>query len=253
MNRKLSSFLLIFAILLSFALNYNSALQKPIISYLNSIKYFYHNTITTINETINQHFYQRDNIIQLQKKLKLYEKNHLISHQIASELNRLYQENNATFNANPNVELAQGLSYVTLGDMNKLWLHMNDFNSSKIYGLVYKEHSAGIVISKNSQPLALLNSDPKCTYAVSIGSNRVPGIIHGTNQEEMYVEFIPSWMKIKVGDEVHTSGLDNLFFSNILVGRVTAISQAQGYQNATVLPYFKDREAGYFHVIKNIR
>jgi rod shape-determining protein MreC len=253
MNKKLSSFLLVFALLFGFALNYSSAVQTPILNYLNSIKYFYHSLLNSISTTTEQHFFQKEHIAKLQEKLKVYEKTHLISHQIASELNHLYQENNATFNSNPNVELVQGLSYATLGDINKVWLHMDDFNTSKIYGLTHKEQTAGIVIAKNGEPLALLNSDPKCSYAVFIGDNSVPGIIHGTNKEKMLIEFIPSWMQIKVGDEVLTSGLDNLFFSNILVGRVTSVSQSQGYQNAQVTPYFKEHKIGYFHVIKSVR
>ncbi len=253
MSRKFSRFLLIIALLLGFALNYNNTLQSPIISYLNNIKLFYHSALTQIQDAINQHFYQQEHIQALQKKLKLYEKNHLISHQIASELNKLYQENNATFKSNPDLTLVQGLSYVTLGDMNKIWLHMDDFNSSKIYGLLNKERVAGIVISKNNQPLALLNNDPKCSYAVYIGENKAPGIIHGKNQKEMLIEFIPSWIKINVGDEVVTSGLDNLFFSNILVGKVSAISKSQGYQNAVVTPYYNKTEIGFFHIIKRIR
>jgi rod shape-determining protein MreC len=253
MNKKLSGFLLIFALLFGFALNYSSAVQTPILHYLNSVKYFYHSLLNSVSDTIDQHFFQKERIAALQEKLKIYEKTHLVSHQIASELNRLYQENNASFDSNPDVELVQGLSYATLGDINKVWLHMDDFNRSKIYGLTHKEQTAGIVISKNGEPLALLNSDPKCSYAVSIGDNSVPGIIHGTKKKEMLIEFIPSWMHIKVGDEVLTSGLDNLFFSNILVGKVTAISQSQGYQNAQVLPYFHEEKIGYFHVIKSIR
>jgi rod shape-determining protein MreC len=130
---------------------------------------------------------------------------------------------------------------------------MDDFNQSKIYGLVYKEKAAGIVISKNAQPLALLNNDLKCSYAVYIGDAKIPGIIHGKNHKEMLIEFIPSWMKVNIGDEVVTSGLDNLFFNDILVGKVTAINQSQGYQNALVAPYYTENEIGYFHVIKKIR
>ncbi|RUM64706.1 MAG: rod shape-determining protein MreC [Sulfurimonas sp.] len=253
MNKKLVGFLLIFALLVAFALNNSTLVQNFVIAPLNNIKQLYHTAFSYARDTVNQHFYQQEYLEQLQEKLKLYEKNHLISHQIASELNRLYQENNATFSSHPDLALVQGLSYVTLGDMNKIWLHMDDFNSSKIYGLVHKERVAGIVIAKNNQPLALLNNDPKCSYAVSIGKHKAPGIIHGRNQQEMLIEFIPSWIPIHVGDEVVTSGLDNLFFSNILVGTVTKLSQSQGYRNATVLPYYQESDIGFFHVITQVR
>ncbi len=253
MNRKLLGFLLIFALLVAFALNNSTLIQNSVIGPLNSIKQFYHTSFTQVRDAVNQHFNQKEYLLYLQEKLEIYEKNHLISHQIASELNRLYEENNATFASHPDVALVQGLSYVTLGDMNKIWLHMDDFNRSKIYGLVHKERVAGIVIAKNNQPMALLNNDPKCSYAVSIGEKKAPGIIHGRNQKEMLVEFIPSWMPVSVGDEVVTSGLDNLFFSNVLVGVVTQVSQSQGYQNAVVLPYYQESDIGFFHVITQVR
>jgi rod shape-determining protein MreC len=126
---------------------------------------------------------------------------------------------------------------------------MKDFNTSKVYGLVSGGVSAGIVTFKHDQPMALLNSDYKCSYTVFIGKKRAPGIVHGQNTKEMLVEFIPNWIKLEVGDEVYTSGLDNLFFAGLKVGKVLKITQSQGFQNALIEPYYDVTQPGYFHVI----
>jgi rod shape-determining protein MreC len=130
---------------------------------------------------------------------------------------------------------------------------MNDFNSSKIYGLVYKDSVAGIVISKDSKPIALLNGDIKSSYAVFVGEDDAPGIAHGNNDNTIIVNFIPSWINIKVGDEVISSGLDNLFFRGLKVGKVLSIKKSQGYQSVVVDPYFKSKEPRYFYVITEVQ
>ena len=84
-----------------------------------------------------------------------------------------------------------------------------------------------------------------------IGKKRAPGIVHGKNTEEMLVEFIPNWISIEVGEEVYTSGLDNLFFIGLKVGKVLEVTQSQGFQNAKIKPYFDVTKPEYFQVIMN--
>ena len=64
----------------------------------------------------------------------------------------------------PEVETVRVISYAKLPYFQKLWVDFKDYNSSKIYGLIYNNQAAGIIISgtKNSA-LALLNGDPKCS------------------------------------------------------------------------------------------
>lgn len=253
MNKELLGFLFIFIAFFTGALYYTNTIQGPFITLVNGIKSTYFNTTTYISEGIEEHFYQQDTIQELREKNKLYEKNHLMMHQFANELNALFDENNSSFKLNPHVALVRALSYAKFGDTNKVWLQMNDFNTSKIYGLVHQELVAGIVISRHNKPLALLNGDVKSSYAVYVGDENAPGIVHGNNGQNLVLDFIPTWMKIKVGDEVITSGLDQLFFKGLKVGKVISISQAQGYQNAIIAPYFDATQPEYFHVIKEVR
>jgi len=253
MNKELFSYFFVIIALIVGALYYNNTIQSPIISALNSLKTAYHNSNQSINDTIDEHFFQAEEINNLKAKLQTYENNHLVMQELASEIHDLYKEKNSTLQANPNVELVRAIAYEEFGNFNRLWIEIPEYNSSKIYGLTYKELVAGIVISKNSRALALLNQDIKSAYAVYVGTNSAPGIAHGNHGENLIVNFIPAWFKIHKGDEVITSGLDNIFFKGLKVGRVLSVSSSQGYQNAIIEPYYKSYEPSYFHIIRSIR
>ena len=253
MNKKLFSFLSILIALFVGALYYSNTIQAPLISIQNQIKINYHNSIKFMEDSFNKHFFQADNISSLQEKLDKYENNHLVMQQLASEINDLYKENNSSLKTEPKVELIRTISYEKFGDLNRIWLEVPEYNSSMIYGLTYKEIVAGIVISKNDRALGLLNKDIESSYAVSIGSEHAPGIAHGNNGENLVVKFIPAWVEIKEGDEVITSGLDNIFFKGLKVGRVMSFTKSQGYQNATIKPYYKANDPGYFHMIRSVK
>jgi len=235
------------------ALYYNNLIQSPIISALNSIKSSYLNTIEFFENKIDKHIFQAKKIENLKNKLQKYENNHLVMQELASELNNVYNENNSSLKTNPNVELVRAISYKKFGNLNRLWMDIPDYNASKIYGLIYKESVAGIVIAKNNKPLALLNSDIKSAYSVYVGKEKAPGIAHGNNGENIVINFIPAWFNIKQGDEVITSGLDNIFFKGLKVGKIISVSKSQGYQNAVVEQYYKANEPSYFQMIRSVK
>lgn len=252
MNKELLSFLTIFIALIVGAIYYSSPIQDPIISALNSVKSSYHSSVEYVQNKFHQHLFQSEHIEELEAKLKLYEKNHLVQNQLAHEIKDLFA-NKSTFHADPRVELTRSISYVKFGDMNKVWLEINDLNSSKIYGLVFKDLVAGIVVFQSKKPMALLNKDIKSLYSVYVGKQNAPGIAHGNNASTLIVKFIPTWFDIKVGDEVTTSGLDNIFFKGLKVGKVLSVNIAEGYQSAVIEPYYKSNDPDYFYVIKSVR
>jgi len=235
------------------AMYYNNLIQSPIISALNSIKSSYLNTIDFFENKIDKHVFQAQEIENLKNQLQKYENNHLVMQQLASELNDIYKENNSSLKTNPKVELVRAISYEKFGDLNRLWMDIPDYNASKIYGLTYKELVAGIVIAKNNKPLALLNSDIKSAYSVYVGKEKAPGIAHGNNGKNIVINFIPAWFNIKQGDEVITSGLDNIFFKGLKVGKIISVTKSQGYQNAVVEQYYKANEPSYFHMIRSVK
>jgi rod shape-determining protein MreC len=253
MNKKLLSFFFILIVLFTSAIYYNSSIQSPIISTLNFIKTQYKESISFVQNTIDTHFFQAQEIHNLKEKLEKFEKNHLVMQQLASEINDLYKANESPLKTDPKVSLVRAISYEKFGNTNRVWIDIPDYNSSKIYGLIYKEMVAGIVISKHERALALLNRDIKSSYAVFVGKDHAPGIVHGNNDNYLVVKFIPAWYSISVGDEVITSGLDNIFFKGLKVGRVLSITKAQGYQNAVIEQYYNSNDPNYFHLIRRTK
>jgi len=253
MNKKLLSFFSIFIALIVGAFYYTNIIQSPFISTLNNIKSIYRDSTEFINKQINKHFFQAQQISSLEEKLQKYENNHLVMQQLASEINDLFIQNHSKLKTDPNVELVRTISYQKFGDLNKVWLEIEDYNSSKIYGLTYNEYVAGIVVPDNERALGLLNKDIKSSYSVYIGDEKAPGIAHGNNSKNLIVKFIPAWFSIKKGDKVVTSGLDEIFFKGLKVGTVISVTKSQGYQNAVIEPYYKANDPNYFHMIKKIK
>ena len=253
MKREVLGIFILFVILFSISLYFSTGLQSPVLSMTDSVKNSYKNSISSINESIEEHFTQKKSIQELRTKLKLYEESHLLLHQVATELNALFIENNSSFKVNPKVTLVRTISYVNFGDINKVWIDTPPFKDNRVFGLVHRENVAGIIVMYEGRPMALLNGALKSSYAVYVGKNQAPGIVHGLNKKELIVEFIPTWIKIKVGDEVLTSGLDELFFPGLKVGKVVSIERSQGYQNAIITPYYNASEPDYFHLIKSIQ
>lgn len=252
MTKKGPVFLFV-TLLVTTAIYFSSSLQSPILSILLAIDERWHDFTDSINYSYEEHLDQQRTIRRLRSDLALYQTSHLVYHQMATEFNALLHENNSTFEYRPEVALVRTIAYADFGDLNKLWLKMDEFNASKLYGLIYNEKTAGIVTERNKKPLALLNGDPKCSYAVFVGDIKAPGIVKGQNSATMTVQYIPTWLQVSVGDEVITSGLDNLFFTGIKVGVVTSIERSQGYQSATIRPYFLGKSPDYFHIIKSVR
>jgi rod shape-determining protein MreC len=252
MSKKAFAFLLLL-LLLAGSVFFSSTLQSPLLSMLQSVNRGWNNLATGLDNRIEEHFKQQETIRNLRKEADLYRRSHLMLHEMATEFNALLAENNSSFRYDPRVALARTISYANFADTNKLWLQMDDFNASRLYGLIYNETAAGIVTQRDGRPLALLNGDYQCTYAVFVGPNKAPGIVRGRSSDTMLVQYIPTWIGISVGDDVVTSGLDYLFFEGIKVGKVRSIKLTGGYQSAVIEPYYKGNDPDYFHVITRIR
>ena len=253
MNKQTLSLALILALVVGGALYFTNLLQSPIVRFTLLIKSSYHDSIEAIEHTIEEHFNQQSTIIDLREKNRYYEKQLLHFHQIADDYQKLIQEENSTIQTDAKVELVRTLSYVRFGDPYRVWIEMNNFDVKKVYGLLYRGYTAGIVVSNNNRAMALLNGDVKSSYAVNIGAAMAPGIVRGNNERRLIVEFIPTWIPISVGDEVETSGLDRIFLAGLKVGRVVSITRASGYQSAVIEPYFYGKNPAYFHVITQVR
>lgn len=253
MNKELFGFLFVFLSLIIGALYYSNTVQAPVISSLNYVRSTYHKGVKLATYTINRHINQSQEIQRLTEQLEQYENNHLVMQQLASEVNDLFEANKSPLKLDPKVELVRAIAYEKFGNFNRLWIDMDDYNSSKVYGIVYKEIVAGIVINKNERPLALLNTDSKSTYAVQIGSSLATGIAQGDNKKHILVKYIPAWFEINKNDEVVTSGLDKVFFKGLKVGKVLSVTKEHGFQTALVEPYYTSKDPSYFHMIRKTK
>ena len=250
MNRDFVAIFLITAALLVVIVKYNSVVRGEFIDILNGAKMTYWRVYDNVNSTIKQHLYQKEQIEKLSNELTQYKKDRILLQSIATEFNHVMDEYNVSLIKKQTVKLARAISYVQFGDLNKIWLKMKDYNSSKVYGMLSNGYTAGIVVEKYGRAMGLLNGDIKCSYAVNVGKTKAPAIVRGKgNAQTMVAEFIPTWMKVSKGDEVVTSGLDNLFFEGIKVGVVQSVKKMQGYQNAIIMPYADTLHAHYFSVI----
>jgi rod shape-determining protein MreC len=253
MNKQRLTLALFLLLSVGGALYFSPFLQSPFLHLSKAIKIIYLNQVETIQSVILKHISQEKTILTLQQRNQYYERELLTLHQVADEYHNLLQEQNSTLKIAPSVALVRTLSYVRMGDLHKLWIDMDHFNPAQVYGLLYRGYVAGIVVAKDKRPMALLNGDMKSSYAVSVGNSQAPGIVRGTNGRHLVVEFVPTWIPISVGDEVLTSGLDQIFLSGLKVGKIVSISKASGYQSAVVKPYFYAKNPTYFHIITKVR
>ncbi len=253
MNKQKLFSAALLALAVSGALYFTGLLQAPLLQMSLALKSSYLDATEAVHSTFEEHFSQQQTILTLHEKNRHYEKELLRLHQVAEEYRNLLREHNTTLTTAADVELVRALSYVRFGDPHKLWIEMETFNPKQVYGLLYRGYAAGIVVSNGGRAMALLNGDVKSSYAVNVGASMAPGIVRGNNAKRLVVEFIPTWIPISVGDEVTTSGLDQIFFSGLKVGKVISIAKAQGYQSAVVEPYFYGKNPAYFHVITKVR
>lgn len=215
---------------------------------VNEIKAKYIEHVISTEELVFKYFKQIQTIEDLKRQNK-----DLVKYQSLYKSSKEDNENiiNAISSISlveEDVTLAKVLSYVHLNDFSKVWLDIKK-TDTKIEGLIDGKYSAGIVISKSGYAQALLNGNEKSNYAVYIGKNKAPGITHeNPSKQFITIKFVPIWININIGDEVTTSGMDNIFFEGLKVGTVVSIKKMADIQEATVLPYSKALEKKYFHI-----
>lgn len=249
MKNKIKLFLLIgLLVVCSFFI---SNIRVIFLDIFNSVIVFVDNIRQDTENKISEHFNHVEEIKDLRKQNVELEHLATLSTTFAYELNTILSDkNSATYE--PNVLLTKALSYVNIGDYNKIWMDFKDFNTSKIYGLLHHGKTAGIIISKDNRPLGLLQTDPDCVFSVYIGENKIAGIATG-NYKNIEIKYIYQWTNPKIGDEVYTSGLDGIFFGGVPVGKITEIKEQDLYKSAIVEPDNTIEVPSYLYVITKTR
>jgi len=228
-------FLLLFIYLILISFYVSDTLKKVFLDSTDKVLISFYSFIDFSKNKIAQHINQAEQIKNLQAKNEELQERAALLTAFNYELNDLLADNNSTL-FKPYAKLVRALSYAKIGDSNKIWLDFRDYNSSKVYGLMRDGATAGIVINDTGRPLALLQNDPKSTFVVYIGERKIPGVAKG-NGKGVEIKYIAKWLEPQIGDEVYTSGLDDIFFGGVAVGKVTGVIDETIYLTATIDTY----------------
>jgi len=242
-----------FILFLAISLGYIFDVDKKFAGNINpfaSLKQFYINTASSLKDTKEEYFTQVETIKRLQEENKEL-KNYKLKYEASkNKLDSLLASLNNNNTVTDQIRFTRVLSYINFDNYTKVWLDLEKKDDT-ILGIISDDYAAGIVVNQDGKAKALLNGNEKSNYAIFIGENKAPGIIHSKKNSNLLIaKFIPSWFKIKKGDEVITSGRDNIFFEGLKVGKVVSIKKMQDIQEAVILPYAKVLKQKAFFVYK---
>lgn len=249
-NKILSIYIVIIIVL--FLLELNSGIIKSSLAISNYLKENISSAISYVGEYIDTHISQANEI----ERLKIIEKQKeaqdieiMAMNDVLSDILPLLDINKKP--ALPITHLVKAYSYVNMGQYSQVWLESIDdktYSENEVYGLIRNGYAAGIALKKDNQLLGILNGDSKLSYSVYIGNGKSIGVLK-SSIKGVIVEYIYAWSEINVGDEIITSGLDDIFFEGVKVGKVKAIRQEYGYMVVDVALYNENNDIGYFWLV----
>ncbi len=242
-KRYLFIFILV-VIFLSYIFKVDKLVSQNLSTLNENIKNSYISVISYLDFSFSKHINQKKQIVAFKKQILENEKYKILYFKTLN--NPKHDENNT-------LDIARVISYVDFNDFSKVLLKSNR-KSKNISALLTKEgYSAGIAIVKNNQLIGYLNHNKKCNYAVYIGKKLIPGIFQGNGKKEnITIKHIPIWQKINIDDDVITSGMDNIFYKGIKVGRVIKIKSLSDTQEVIVEPYANVYNKKYFYIPKSV-
>jgi len=245
MNKKY--LYLITAIFLIVVFYFQQEIKSNTLYIFNQTKSIVFDYLTFIKEGISTHFNQAEQIKLLKQKNKKYT-NYIAS--IQPKIDTCKKLQNFKYIKNPKVTFTQTISYAKLPDITSIYIDYFEKNLTIPRGLIYNNQAAGIVIkSIKNFSLVYLNNNPKTSYTVFIGKDKIPGILFGG--DKVIIKYIPKYHPIKKGDRVITSGLDHIFYEGIDVGVITNIIQKKLYQEAIIEPFYNPLHPTFFYVVRN--
>jgi rod shape-determining protein MreC len=247
-------FVLLFIIAsLSYLFEVDELLIKKF-TFFNDLKISYINKGISISSSLEKYFDQATKIEELTIENKELREYKILYNTTQKQLDAVkeFLVNIELNQSRPKIELVKVLSYVSFNDFTKVWIDKKP-EDDNILGLITENYAAGILVNKDGRSVGLLNGNKESSYAVFIGEGKSPGIITSSkNQDELLIKYIPIWAEINKGDEVITSGMDNIFFEGLKVGRIIEITSLPDMKIATVKPYVNVLKKKYFYSYKNV-
>lgn len=248
--RRLFLWILFLAIAFFLSIQISKELQAKVLYLSDSVKVGILNLNENFSNIIFRYFNQVQQIKELTNALEDKEKIQYFYNALKSEYDALMQ----TLDSKPNsmaITLARMLSYVEINNYTKVWLEKNENlkqRENTIFGLISDNKVAGIAVMQSNRLMGYLNGSEKCSYSVVIGDKKIPGVAKYDLNRGFVVDYIPLYPRVEVGEQVVTSGLDDIFYPGILVGVVESIEEQQGYQIASVKPAIQKAMAFYWLV-----
>ncbi len=250
---KKRSFLLLIALIIALIISakYNGAIKGFILDFINPIKMTY----LKLTRISDNYLEEQKNIIRLKKENEKLNKLLINQANYIEQLTKIYKLL-PSLSKLPykSIYLVDTISYVKLNRLNEIILtnpKKVKLKEDKLYGLIQKDVAAGIARKINGKLYGYLLSHPQCRFSVIIGKEKISGIAQGDNKNGMIVKFIPRNSKIKIGDIVKTSGLDNIFFPDIPVGVVKGVKTLSTYKLAQISIYAKLENPNIFFLISD--
>lgn len=241
------------------AIELNKGIESKVLGAGDAVRMFFVKNVQDFKEWKSNYFDQAQQIATLRQKVVDYENLALQNHALKNEnirLNSLFDTQHLT--NNPMFHRAFVSAFVRLGEYERVWLVLDESvkqsfvgDEDRIVGLIHNNVALGIGKFENGRLMGLLNGEKNCSYGVLIGEDRALGILEGKSNdgEHINVHYIQRWRKIKIGDEVYTNGLDDIFLPNVPVGKVINIYEDSGFLRADVLPYANVGDIDYVWIV----
>jgi rod shape-determining protein MreC len=220
---------------------------------INPIKKSYKHFIQEIEDKSDSYFFQEESIEKLDVENRILRQRLLEQMHYLEEIKNIYNVlpdlSHTPFHSTSIVET---ISYIKLNTYSQIILTQpKNLKVDTLYGMVQGDVVAGVASLQQQQLYGYLTSDKRCRFSVFIGESNAPGIAEGIEDKKMVIKFIPKWHHINIGDKVYTSGLDNIFFSNIPVGIVTKVEVQSAYTVAHIETYSNIYQPKTFLLIHN--
>jgi rod shape-determining protein MreC len=79
-------------------------------------------------------------------------------------------------------------------------------------------------------------TDPEFAAGVVSQKNKVHGVVKGQGNETAKVDYVPTGVKVEVGETFYTSGEDRVFPKGLVVGKVTSVGEGSNFQDVFLQP-----------------
>jgi len=214
-------------------------ITNVLLNVINPIKQNYKSVSQEVENVSHSYLFQKESIEKLGRENRILRKRLLEQTHYMQQIQNIYAVL-PKLSRLPihSISISETISYVKLNSFSQLILTKpKKLKKDKLYGLIQGKVVAGVANLHNNQLYGYLTSDEKCRFSVFVGEDNAPGIAMGEDKNKMIIKFIPKWYKIKKGDKVVTSGLDDIFFGNVPVGIVTKIELQSSYKVAYIQTY----------------